>query len=144
GDEVLLWGGGIYDWFDPLTLIRAVAELEKDHPRLRLVFMGLEHPNQRIPLMGAAKRAVQLAEELGVAGRSVIFNRDWVPYEERAGFLLDADIGVSTHLDHVETAFSFRTRILDYLWAGLPVVSTAGDGFAPIIEEHGLGAVVPP
>ena len=25
----------------------------------------------------------------------------------------------STHLDHVETAFSFRTRILDYLWASL-------------------------
>ena len=23
-DRVILWGGGIYNWFDPLTLIRAV------------------------------------------------------------------------------------------------------------------------
>ena len=30
------------------------------------------------------------------------------------------------HVDHVETAFSFRTRVLDYLWAGLPTVTTAG------------------
>jgi hypothetical protein len=53
-------------------------------------------------------------------------------------------VGVSTHLDHVETAFSFRTRILDYLWASLPIVATAGDSFAELIEERGLGLVVPP
>jgi len=59
-------------------------------------------------------------------------------------YLLDADLGVSTHFEHVETAFSFRTRILDYLWAGLPIVATDGDTFAGLIREHRLGAVVPP
>ena len=59
-------------------------------------------------------------------------------------YLLDADLGVSTHFEHVETAFSFRTRILDYLWAGLPIVSTDGDTFAGLIKAHDLGAVVPP
>ena len=57
--------------------------------------------------------------------------------------LLEADLGVSTHLDHVETAFSFRTRILDYLWAGLPVVATAGDSLADLVAAEGLGATVP-
>jgi hypothetical protein len=51
---------------------------------------------------------------------------------------------VSTHLDHVETAFSFRTRILDYLWATLPVVASDGDGFADLIRLRKLGLVVPP
>src|SRR5664280_3299763 len=46
------------------------------------------------------------------------------PYTERSDHLLDADVGVSTHFDHVETEFSFRTRILDYLWTGLPIVAT--------------------
>ena len=32
--------------------------------------------------------------------------------------------------------------MLDYLWAGLPMVATEGDGFAELIHEHGLGAVV--
>jgi hypothetical protein len=43
----------------------------------------------------------------------------------------------------VETAFSFRTRVLDYLWAGLPIVCTAGDAMGDLVTEHGLGAAVP-
>ena len=74
----------------------------------------------------------------------MFFNEDWVDYDDRHNYLLESDIGVSTHLDHVETAFSFRTRILDYLWASLPVVATAGDSFAELIEHHGLGIIVPP
>ena len=66
-----------------------------------------------------------------------------MPYEERADYLLDADVGVSTHFHHVETEFSFRTRILDYLWAGLPIVATEGDTFGTLIREHGLGRAVP-
>ena len=53
-----------------------------------------------------------------------------------ANFLLEADIGVSTHVDHVETAFSFRTRILDYLWAVPPVVTTTGDDARPTIDRR--------
>ena len=32
-DKVILWGGGIYNWFDPLTLIRAVDRLRDRVPR---------------------------------------------------------------------------------------------------------------
>ena len=50
---------------------------------------------------------------------------------------------MSTHLDHVETAFSFRTRILDYFWASVPVVATEGDALADLIDQSG-GITVPP
>src|SRR5665648_997839 len=62
---------------------------------------------------------------------------------KRQDYLLDADVGVSTHFQHMATAFSFRTRILDYLWASLPIVATDGDTFGVLIREHGLGRVVP-
>ena len=39
-------------------------------------------------------------------------------------YLTEADAGVSTHHEHIETTYSFRTRILDYLWASLPIVAT--------------------
>ena len=74
----------------------------------------------------------------------MFFNEGWVDYDDRQNYLLEADIGVSTHLDHVETAFSFRTRILDYLWTCLPIVATGGDTFADLIESKGLGITVPP
>ncbi|GAA4421500.1 glycosyltransferase [Georgenia halophila] len=141
--KVILWGGGIYNWFDPLTLIHAVDRLKDRHPEVRLFFMGLKHPNPGVPDMRVAWEGKQLADRLGLTGRHVFFNEGWVPYEERADYLLDADLGVSTHFNHVETAFSFRTRILDYLWAGLPIVATDGDTFAGLIGSHGLGEVVP-
>jgi hypothetical protein len=73
----------------------------------------------------------------------VFFNEEWVDYADRQNYLTEADAGVSTHMSHIETTFSFRTRILDYLWAGLPMVVTEGDSFADLIETEGLGLTVP-
>ncbi|HEX7354546.1 MAG TPA: glycosyltransferase [Mycobacteriales bacterium] len=143
-DLVLLWGGGLYNWFDPLTLVRAVDAVRRDVDTVRLVFMGVRHPNPRLPAQATAAATQALAADLGLTGRHVFFNPTWVPYAERGSFLLEADVGVSTHLDHVETAFSFRTRILDYLWAGLPVVATDGDVLAGVLTGAGAGVVVPP
>ncbi len=143
-DKVIIWGGGIYNWFDPLALIEAVAIARSSHPNLRLFFLGATHPNPNIPTMKMAVEARERADELGLTGETVFFNESWVPYNERADYLLDADLGVSTHFDHLETAFSFRTRILDYLWASLPIISTDGDTFADIIRDNDLGRVVPP
>jgi glycosyltransferase involved in cell wall biosynthesis len=143
-DVVLLWGGGVYNWFDPLTLLRAVHALRDDLPSLRLFFMGLKHPNPHVGEMRMAGDTRALSDELGLTDTFVFFNEDWVAFDDRANYFLDTDVGISTHLDHVETAFSFRTRILDYLWAGLPVVATQGDALAELIEEHGAGITVPP
>jgi glycosyltransferase involved in cell wall biosynthesis len=142
-DDVLVWAGGIYDWFDPLTLIRAVHGLAKRRPSVRLYFMGLRHPNPDVPPMQMAIDARALAAELGLAGRNVFFNEGWVDYSERQNFLLEANVGVTVHFDSAETRFSFRTRALDYLWAGLPIVATEGDAFAELIEREGLGLTVP-
>jgi GT2 family glycosyltransferase len=144
GDEVILWGGGIYNWFDPLTLIRAIDKLRVRRPTVRLFFLGVQHPNPNVPEMRMVVEARDLANELGLTDRHVFFNEQWVAYDDRQNYLLDADIGVSTHFHHVETEFSFRTRILDYLWAGLPFVTTAGDSFADLTTSAPLGLTVPP
>jgi glycosyltransferase involved in cell wall biosynthesis len=143
-DRVVLWGGGVYNWFDPLTLVSAIDRARKDVPNIRLFFLGMKHPNPDVPRMRMATRTRALADELGLTGTHVFFNEGWVPYERRAEYLLDADLGVSCHFTNVETEFSFRTRILDYLWAGLPIVSTAGDSFAELVDSEALGEVVPP
>ncbi len=143
-DKVVLWGGGIYNWLDPLTLLGAVDRLRHRLPEVRLYFLGLSHPSPEVPPMAMAARAVELSDRLRLTGTHAFFNEGWVDYDERQGYLLEADVGVSTHLDHVETAFSFRTRLLDCLWAGLPMVVTRGDGFAELVDARGLGLTVPP
>jgi len=143
-DLLLLWGGGIYNWFDPLTLIRAVGQTIEHNPHVKLVFMSTTHPQRGVPeRMWMPGRAQELSDSLGLTGRHVIFNQTWIAYEERGRWLAAADAGVSTHFDHAETRYAFRTRMLDYLWAHLPMICTEGDFFAELVAGRNLGWVVP-
>jgi glycosyltransferase involved in cell wall biosynthesis len=142
-DRVIYWGGGIWDWFDPLTLIRAVAQIAEQNARVKLLFAGVRHPSPDVPPMRMCQAAQDLSDSLGLTDRVVFFN-DWVPYQERGAYLLEADVGVSLHFAHVETRFSFRTRLLDYLWAGLPMVITQGDTISEWVKQEDLGRVVAP
>ncbi|WP_255315541.1 glycosyltransferase family 4 protein [Trueperella pecoris] len=142
-DKVIVWGGGVYNWFDPLTVIHAVDRVRADVPSVRLLFMGAKHPNPDVPEMQMLRDARALSDELGLTGKHVFFNEEWVEYSERHNYLLEADIAVSAHLPGLETDFSFRTRMLDYLWAGLPIVASEGDYFAELVAERDLGVSVP-
>ena len=141
-DLVILWSGGLYNWFDPQSLIRAVAKVKDSEPRVKLYFQGTKHPHPGVPEMPIIAESRALADELGVLGSHVFFGDSWVDYDTRHNYLLEATIGASTHRSHLETTFSFRTRVLDYLWAELPMVLTEGDHFAELVEREGLGVVV--
>lgn len=138
-DFLLLWGGGIWDWFDPLTVIEAVAKVSQIHPQVKLFFMGIKSPNPQVGAMPMAGKAIRRAAELNVLDKNVFFAESWTPYEQRVNLLLDADVAVSAHFDVIETRFSFRTRLLDYFWAGLPVITTKGDQLADLIELKKAG-----
>ena len=140
-DKVIVWGGGIWDWFDPLTLIKAMKIVVKNSPDVKLVFMGIKRPSEDIE-MTMANSAVELAKQTGLYEKNIFFNFGWVDYEDRQNYLCDSDIGISVHFDKIETRFSFRTRVLDYLWADLPIISTEGDYFSEEIFKHKLGLVV--
>jgi glycosyltransferase involved in cell wall biosynthesis len=142
GDRVVLWGGGLWDWLDPLTLVRAMPQVAARHPTARLVFPGTRHPNAAgVHDMAMRQWTMDLAQDLGLAGRSVFFG-EWVDYGDWESCLLEADIGVSLHFDTVETRFAFRTRVLDYIWAGLPMVVSQGDVLSHLVRDYDLGYVV--
>ncbi len=141
--QIVLWGGGIWNWLDPLTLIQAWPKVIQEFPKARLVFLGTRHPNPLVPVHEMAAKAQRLAEEIGEKDRSIIFI-EWVSYQEREVLLNEADIGASLHPIHVETRYSIRTRVLDYLWARLPVLVTDGDITSEWVNQYRLGEVVPP
>ena len=145
-DRVLLWAGGIWGWLDPATPIRAMRLLQDaGGPATHLVFLGTRRPGiERTGQERYPELARELARRERLEGQVVHFNDGWVPYAERARWLAEADLGVSAHLDHLEARFSFRTRILDYLWAGLPVVTSAGDALGDLVERERVGRVVAP
>lgn len=140
-DKVILWGGGLWDWLDPLTVIDAMPAVLDAVPGARLFFLGTRHPNPDVPIPAMAQRAIDRAEALGLKDEAVFFN-DWTPYQERVDYLCEADVGVSLHGDHIETRFAVRTRLMDYLWARLPMVVGGGDVLSDLVDRHELGHVV--
>lgn len=142
GDFLMVWAGGIWDWFDAETPIRAVAELRSEGRPVHLAFYGTTHPNGLIGAPPAVDRAKSLARRLGVLDQGVSFVDGWVPADDRADYLVGADAAVSAHRPSFETRYAFRTRILDHFWAHLPSLVTDGDWFAEYIRDENLGVVV--
>ena len=52
-DKVVLWAGGLWNWFDPLTLLEALAHLRERRPEVKGLFLGVRHPNPDIGSMAA-------------------------------------------------------------------------------------------
>lgn len=143
-DKVLLWNGGLWQWFDPLTLVDALVEVLRVRDDVKLFFAAGRHFDpETVPEMPIYAQTVDRCRELELLDRHIFFG-DWIPYDERGEYLLEADLGVSTHRPNLESRFASRTRLLDCIWAGLPVVSTAGDSVSDMIASRGLGRTVPP
>ena len=139
-ERIVLWNGGLWVWLDAPAAIAAVALLRDRGVPVRLVFMGASDAGGGGAALADARAAVARHE----LGDTVLFNDSWVRYDERSGWLQAADAAISTHRDHLETRFAFRTRLLDCLWAGVPAVVTSGDALAERIAAEDLGAVAAP
>lgn len=140
-DKILLWGGGIWNWLDPITAVKALWEIGRNRNDLKLLFMGIKHPDPKLPEMKKCLDAIKLSKELDLYNKNVFFN-EWTPYDMRQTLLLESDAGLSIHQEGIETEFSYRTRVLDYIWAGLPVITTEGDSIAKMVKEENIGEVV--
>jgi glycosyltransferase involved in cell wall biosynthesis len=142
-DVVLLWGGGLWPWLDPLTAVRAIKHLRKSNPELKLIFPGTIHPNQEMASMAPVRKTktYEYAKEHGLLNSTIFFG-EWVPYEEWQSVLLESDIALSLHHDSFETQLAFRSRMLEYFWAGVPVIATIGDSTSDLVIRYNLGKVV--
>jgi glycosyltransferase involved in cell wall biosynthesis len=90
----------------------------------------------------AAEEVRELAAELDVLGRNVLFLEDWIPYEERHDYLRDADIGLTLHRHGSEARLAVRARYMDYLSSGLPCVLGRGDETAEEFARAGFATLV--
>jgi GT2 family glycosyltransferase/glycosyltransferase involved in cell wall biosynthesis len=142
-DRVILWGGGTWDWFDPLGLLEAFVRVRIKVPNAKLFFMGLELEGRGVPEMAVTKQLKQRAQELGlVASGDVVFG-SWVPYDERGWYLREAHVGVVAAKAMAESRLAWRTRMLDHFWSGLPTITTEGDVLSDLVHEAGAGIRVP-
>jgi glycosyltransferase involved in cell wall biosynthesis len=138
GERRLLFGG-LYDWYDPATLLDALALL--DRPGWTLLLIRNPNPESTPQRLFAEVEA--RCRALGWWGSRVQVH-DWVPAERRYDLLRDVDLLVAPHRPSLETRLSLRTRFLDALAAGCPVVTSEGGAMSRLLAEHHAGWVAPP
>jgi glycosyltransferase involved in cell wall biosynthesis len=149
-DFVLLWSSHILAWQDPETLLHAMARLAVADPTIRLVFLGTGTPKPKgraawlDPAAARTRETFALAEKLGLRDSNVFFLPDRIPYRDIGAFYCDADAGIATYPASLETRYCLGTRLLDFLWSGLPMVVSGMDLQREFVEERGLGIFAKP
>jgi hypothetical protein len=138
-DAPVLYYGGIYEWYDPQVVLDALPRLLAADPRTVIVFV--EHPHPELTPLAAAARTRDLARDRGWLGRELRFE-PWRPYDRRFELAQVSDLAVVTHRPGLETDLSLRTRLVDLLWLGLPVVVTAGGTMADVVRRTGAGETI--
>lgn len=139
-DDPILFFGGIYDWYDPMLLLAILPALMARFPTLRVVFSA--NPNAESTPQGVYAEVLGVARETGWLDRHVFFV-PWVAAGERFALYREATAAVVLHRPRFEAEISMRTRVLDFLGAGLPVVATAGGTMSRLLAEEAMGLVVP-
>jgi glycosyltransferase involved in cell wall biosynthesis len=140
-DDIVIWGGGVWEWLDPAAAVEAVLRLNRDGIRARLLFLGRSRPNRSLI---DRRRDDRFDELLVRGGPHVSANDSWVPYRERLSWLRSGKVAIMLHRRTAEADYSIRTRLFDAIAAGIPVVATRGGFAAELVEREGLGIVVPP
>jgi glycosyltransferase involved in cell wall biosynthesis len=140
-DAPVLYFGGIYDWYDPMVVLDALPRILDQRSETIIVFVDHPHPEQT-PLSIAEQTRVA-ARDRGWLGGPVRFE-SWRPYDRRFELASASTLAVVTHRPGIETELSLRTRLVDLLWLGIPVVATRGGAMSDVIAAVGAGRAVPP
>ena len=130
--------GGLYDWYDPWTVLKAFEIL--DRPDWSILFV--RNPNPETTPQTLIGRVARWAGEHGWLGNRVEII-DWVPAERRFDLLRDVDALVATHSATIEAQISIRTRFLEAMLAGCPIVASEGGTIARIVAARTAGFTVP-
>ncbi len=132
-ERVLLFGG-LYDWYDPHTVLDALLGLRRDDLRLLVV----ANPNvESTPQRRLEEVRARMAREPRLAAMVEIL--DWVPFERRFDLLRDVDLMVGAWQPGIETELSLRTRFLEALRVGCPVVTTRGGALGRLLDDAQTG-----
>jgi glycosyltransferase involved in cell wall biosynthesis len=130
---VLLVAGAFLRWYDYVTLFKALEILiEKEKKNFKIIFMG---GNQRDSHFENEIR--KMGNTNGLSER--LFFSGIVPFKMRADYYLKADVAVNIPANSIEDQLSVRTRIVDYIWAGLPIISPAKDEYSSAVVSAEAG-----
>lgn len=137
----LLWFGGIYPWFDLTDLLRAVKLANQKAP-IELIMVGIKNPfNQHPDFVAKYNEVMKFITDEKL--EKIVHIADWVPFDTRADWYLDSDAVILINKVGIENTLAWRTRLVDYIWADLPVLTNGGDPLSDMLERENAVDILP-
>jgi len=122
---------------DPRPLLEAFKILYLKNNNAVLFFIAgknhSENPDENYS-MNAAKK---YASEIGVAGYNVFFNKNQATPADLPKYLSHCFAGILFNSPSLESHQSWRTRLLDLLWAGKPALVAGKDPLSERMKATG-------
>jgi glycosyltransferase involved in cell wall biosynthesis len=139
-ENIILWGGGTWEWLDPAMAAEAVVEVNRRGVDCRLLFLGRSRPNRHSV---DQRREDRLDAIIASSAPFVQANDAWTPYRDRLSWLRRSKAAIMLHRPTAEAAYSIRTRLFDAIATAVPVITTENGFAAELVAAEGLGVVVP-
>jgi hypothetical protein len=134
---IFLWGGGIWSWMDPRPLLSAFRILQERGSDAALFFIAGRNHSANRDEDRPMRDAREFAESIGAAGKSVFFNDQRATPADLPDYLSHCRAGILFNGPTLESRQSWRTRLLDLLWAGKPALVAGRDPLSDRMKDAG-------
>jgi glycosyltransferase involved in cell wall biosynthesis len=152
----IMWSGSFNTWMDVDVLLSGFLKASSQNPRLRLTVVG-----GRIPGYNDASYDKFVSGVRAANAESIVQLMDWQPLGRMRELYGNCNVGLSIDRFSYEAVLGSRTRIVNFLAAGKPVLSTvlteltedladkgyiipfqlgSADDFAKVLEDTALRA----
>lgn len=129
----VLWCGSFNTWMDVPALTRGLTEALKNHHSMRLIVVGGQIPGYNEL---SYRQFVQGIKEAGVEGLVTLM--DWQPISKLSAVYATCDVGISIDRVTYEAELGSRTRLINFLAAGVPVISTVVTELTEQLQHDGF------
>lgn len=131
---VVLWAGGYNVWTDVDTLFQALNQAMDQDPRIYYVSAGA---GVRLVNNNSYERFLEMIADSTHRDRFHMLG--WQPSSVVPSLYQQADVGVNLDAFHYETQLGTRTRLVEMMHHGLPVITTLGCELSYIVRDQQLG-----
>jgi len=132
GHYTVMWCGSFNTWMDVPTLTKGLTNALAAEPNLRLLVVGGRIAGYNEISYNQFLSGIRQA---GVEGS--VRMTDWQPLAKMHELYTQADLGLSIDRFTYEAELGSRTRLVNFLAAGVPVASTVVTELSVQLERHG-------
>jgi glycosyltransferase involved in cell wall biosynthesis len=132
-DFIVLWCGGYNTWTDVDTLFTGFELAMSMNPKIKFISIGANTYNTPDNVYDCFLKKIEHSPH-----RENYIMMGWLPWEEIPSYYKWSNAGINIDAMHYETIYGTRTRLIEMIAAGLPVITSLGTELSYLLKNDGV------